>query len=286
MPSFLNTVRTLGFLGGFLSTLVMLPTFVAADSHSGSTNGVDEDALASRIAEQVMEQLKQGEFLQEQIQLGIQNYIREQREAQAQAQADQGRAAARRAEGVRRVSVDRDHIYGNTDARVSIIEYSDFECPFCKRFHSTPKQVIEAYGGEVNWVYRHFPLEFHNPLAQKEAEASECAGELGGNDGFWRYADEVYARTKSNGKGFPLDGLVPLAAELGFDEAAFGKCMEEERYAQRVKEDLEEGQSIGISGTPGNVILDNQTGNVRLVAGAASVERMRSEIDALVSASE
>ena len=113
--------------------------------------------------------------------------------------ASSGRQAAQQAKNVRPVSAERDHIYGNPDAPISLIEYSDFECPYCKRFHVTAKSVVEAFDGKVNWVYRHFPLAFHNPGAQKQAEASECASELGGNDAFWKYTDALYARTKSGG---------------------------------------------------------------------------------------
>lgn len=265
----------------------LLPLLLAFASPAGAQTdpsaGADEDALSRRVTERVMEELKNGDFLQQQIQLGIERFIREQREAQANAKADQQIAAVQRAESVRRVSVPRDHVYGNPDARISLIEYSDFECPFCKRFHGTAKQVVESYGGEVNWVYRHFPLAFHNPLAQKEAEASECAGELGGNDGFWRYADAVYEKTRSNGKGFPIDGLAPLAGDLGFDVAEFQACLDSGRFASRVAEDFTEGQSIGISGTPGNILLDNKTGTVRIVSGAVPLPRMRSAIDALLA---
>jgi protein-disulfide isomerase len=256
-----------------------------ADSHEERPAGIDEDALVRRVAEEVMKELGKSDFLQQQIELGIQKYVAKQREAQARAQAERGRAAGRRAESVRRVSAERDHIYGNPDARISLIEYSDFECPYCKRFHPTAKQAVDAYEGKVNWVYRHFPLDFHNPLAQKEAEATECANEVGGNDGFWRYADALYERTRSNGQGFPIDGLVPLAGELGLDQARFAECFESARHARRVKEDLEEGKSIGISGTPGNVLLDNDTGRVRVVSGAVPLARLRAQIDALLSAS-
>lgn len=257
-----------------------------ADNHEGGAGGIDEDELVRRVAEEVIRQLESGDLLQRQIDLGIRRYVAKQQEAQARAQAERGRAASRRAESVRPVAPDRDHVYGSLDARISLIEYSDFECPYCKRFHPTAKQAVDGYGGEVNWVYRHFPLGFHNPLAQKEAEASECAAEIGGNDGFWRYADAIYERTRSNGKGFPIDGLVPLAVELGFDEARFKDCFESERYASRVQEDFREGQAIGISGTPGNVLLDNETGNVRVVSGAVPLARLRAEIDQMLSDSE
>ena len=280
--------RTLSHLGlGIAGALLLVSSYAVADSDQAKpAAAIDEAALVKRVAEQVMMELQKGDFLQQQIELGIQSYVAKQREAQARAQAEQGRAAGPRAEAVRQVSADRDHIFGNPEARISLIEYSDFECPYCKRFHPTPKQAVEAYGDQVNWVYRHFPLAFHNPLAQKEAEASECAGELGGNDGFWRYADAVYERTRSNGNGFPVSGLVPLAVELGLDEAKFEECFESERYTRRVNEDVEEGQSIGISGTPGNVLLDNRTGRVRVVAGAVPLDRLRAEIDALLSASQ
>ena len=270
-------------LGG---ALLLAFSHAMADSHENDGARIDEDALVRRVAEEVMKKLENSDFLQSQIDLGIQRYVAKQREAQARAQAERDRSASRRARSVRRVTTDRDHVYGDPGARISLIEYSDFECPYCKRFHPTAKEAIDAYEGKVNWVYRHFPLGFHNPLAQKEAEASECAGEIGGNDGFWRYADALYERTRSNGDGFPIDGLVPLAAELGLDEARFAECFESERYADRVQEDFQEGQVIGISGTPGNILLDNETGRVRVVSGAVPLARLRTEIDRLLSSAE
>ncbi len=266
--------------------LLLVSSQAMAASHESESTGLDEDALVNRVAEAVLRKLQDSESLQREIDRGIERYVTKQREAQARVQAERRQSASRRAQSVRRVAVDRDHIYGNPDARISLIEYSDFECPYCKRFHPTAKQAIDASEGRVNWVYRHFPLGFHNPLAQKEAEASECASEIGGNDGFWRYADALYERTRSNGNGFPVDGLVPLAAELGLDQARFSKCLESGRYADRVKEDLREGEAIGISGTPGNILLDNETGRVRVVSGAVPLARLRTAIDQLLSSSK
>ena len=88
----------------------------------------------------------------------------------------------------------KDHIRGNPNADITIVEYSDTECPFCKQFHQTMKQIIAEYGdsGKVAWVYRNFPLDQLHPKARKEAEALECANELGGNDKFWEYTDRLY----------------------------------------------------------------------------------------------
>jgi protein-disulfide isomerase len=90
---------------------------------------------------------------------------------------------------------ENDHLQGATDAPVVVLEYSDLQCPYCKRFHDTMNQVMEKYGTEkkVAWAYRHFPILSNHPDAAKVAEASECAAELGGNDAFWKFLDEVFA---------------------------------------------------------------------------------------------
>lgn len=88
---------------------------------------------------------------------------------------------------------EKDHIRGNRDAEVVIIEYSDFQCPFCQRFHGTMNEVIKGYKPEqVAWIYRHFPLDTIHPNARPLAEASECATELGGPDKFWKFADVLF----------------------------------------------------------------------------------------------
>lgn len=242
----------------------------------------DMEQLKQQIKADILAELQQSNALSPLIEAGIQQYVKNQQAAQRKAREEQLRLAKEKAKNVRRVSAEQDHIYGNPDATISLIEYSDYECPFCKRFHPTAKQVVETYKGQVNWVYRHFPLAIHKPLAQKEAEASECANELGGNDAFWRYSDLLYERTTSNGKGLPIEFLVPMAEELGLDKGKFQECLDSGRYTETVQEYFREGTKSGVTGTPGNILLNNQTGAVELISGAVPFDALKMAIDQLL----
>ncbi|MCG6875284.1 MAG: DsbA family protein [Betaproteobacteria bacterium] len=249
-----------------------------ADAQTGSPTQPDAQ-LEQRIRDAVIRELRESGVLDREIDQGIERYVARQRAAAAQREEAAARAHASK---VRPVSKTRDHIRGNPDAPVSLIEYSDFECPFCKRFHPTAKQIVAAYDGKVNWVYRHFPLDFHNPAAQREAEAAECAAELGGNEAFWRYTDLVYERTASNGKGVAEGDLAAIAASIGLDRAKFAACVKSGRTRERVKEDLDEGTAIGINGTPGNILRNNRTGAIATRYGAQPIDRFRQTIDELL----
>lgn len=172
---------------------------------------------------------------------------------------------------------EKDHVQGNKNAKITLIEYSDLECPFCQRFHPTMKEIMTTYGGKVRWVYRHYPLAFH-ANAQKEAEASECVAELGGNDAFWEYVDKIFERTTANGTGFALDKLGPLAAEVGVDQAQFQSCLDSNKYEKLVKDQLEEGTASGVRGTPSTFIV-SEKGESQIVVGAQPIESFKTIID-------
>ncbi|MGB3921882.1 MAG: thioredoxin domain-containing protein [Minisyncoccia bacterium] len=152
----------------------------------------------------------------------------------------------------------KDHIRGNPDAPVKIVEYSDMECPFCKRFHPTMQQVMDEYGksGKVAWVYRHFPLDQLHPIkARKEAVASECANEQGGNDVFWKYVDRFFELTPSNNQT-DVDTVLPqIAREIGLDETKFASCLGSNKYDAHIEEEVQNAIATGGNGTPWNIVV-------------------------------
>jgi protein-disulfide isomerase len=179
------------------------------------------------------------------------------------------------------VDFKTDHIRGNPKATVAVVEYSDFECPFCIRLEPTLTQISKEYGDKVMIVYRHFPLGFH-ANAPKEAEATECANELGGNDAFWSYHDKIFERTTGNGTGFPLANLVPLAKELGLNETAFKSCLDSGKYAKHVADEMAAGQAAGVSGTPGNFIVNLKTEENVMISGAQPFANFKQAIDSML----
>lgn len=173
--------------------------------------------------------------------------------------------------------VDKEHIQGSKDAKVTLLEFSDLECPFCKGFHPTLQKVKDEYKDQVAWVYMHFPLDNLHPKADKEAEAAECANELGGNDGFWRYIGKVFEVTPSN-NGLDSGELPKIAGQVGIDESAFTSCLDSGKYKDKVESQYQSGLTAGVTGTPGNFII-NQKGEVWVVPGAVAFETLKSIID-------
>ncbi len=149
-----------------------------------------------------------------------------------------------------------DHIRGDINAPVKIVEYSDTECPFCKRFHPTMQQVMDEYGknGKVAWVYRHFPLDQLHSKARKEAEATECAAELGGNDKFWAYLDRLMEITPANNGLDPAE-LPKIAEYVGLDKNKFNECLTSGKYAQKIEEHVQNAVATGGQGTPWSIVV-------------------------------
>ncbi len=149
-----------------------------------------------------------------------------------------------------------EHIVGNPNAPVLLVEYSDTECPFCKRFHETLNRFVNEYGkdGKFAWAYRHFPLDGLHKKARKEAEATECAADLGGNAKFWEYLNALYSKTNSNDSLDPAE-LPKIAVQVGLDKTAFEACLNSGKFSAEVEKDASEAVKIGGNGTPYSIFI-------------------------------
>ena len=164
-------------------------------------------------------------------------------------------------------SVDDDPAWGPEDAPVTIIEFSDFQCPFCSRFFAqTYPQIKQEYEGQVRFVYRDFPLTSLHENAQKAGEAAECADEQGK---FWEYHDTLFTS-----QALDLASLKSHASQLGLDTAAFDQCLDGGKYTEEVQKDYQEGISYGVTGTPAFFI------NGLSIIGAQPYANFKAAIDA------
>lgn len=164
------------------------------------------------------------------------------------------------------VSLGDDPAKGPATAPVTIVEFSDFQCPYCGRVTGTLKQVEDKYGDKLRVIFRDFPLvQIHNNAA-KAAEAASCANEQGK---FWQMHDKMFGdQTK-----LAVEGLKQSATEIGLDAAAFNQCLDSGKYAAEWQKDVDEGSSYGVTGTPAFFI------NGRLLSGAQPLEAFTTVID-------
>jgi protein-disulfide isomerase len=182
-------------------------------------------------------------------------------------------APAQPAVGEIRAVTSEDHILGAKNAKVTVIEYSDFECPFCKSFHPTMQKLVKEYPNDVRWVYRQFPLESLHSKAKKEAEATECAAEQGK---FWEMTDKIFETTPSN-DGLVLADLPKLAQAAGVANIKqFESCLESGKFTAKVEADISDAQAAGGRGTPYSVVI-TASGEKLPLSGAqpyASVKKL------------
>jgi len=148
-----------------------------------------------------------------------------------------------------------DYIVGLPTAPIVLIEYSDFQCPFCSMIHPTLSRIVEESNGEIAWIYRHLPLESIHPQAYPSALAAECIGEQLGSTGFWAFADDMFA----DQQGMNSARYAALAGTLGANMAEFSACVESEKYATKIDAQAREAQASGGTGTPFTVVMAGDT---------------------------
>lgn len=188
---------------------------------------------------------------------------------------------------VTKVDPASDHIYGSPNADLFVIEYSDLECPFCKRYHDEVlSRLKETYAenDRVAFVFRHFPLDEPytqplHPTATEEAIAAECVGKLGGTDAFYSFVDDIFATTASDGQ-YDLSQLSVHAEAAGVDVDAFNTCYNNKETESIVSEDFQEGAESGVQGTP-TIYL--QTNSGKSYSGVPDYNALKVAIDAYLA---
>lgn len=185
-------------------------------------------------------------------------------------------------QGVRPYTPGQDHILGNPDAQIKVVEYYDLECPHCKVFNTTMHQVMDYYGtsGKVAWVSRPFPLASIHSKAPKEAEAAECAAEQGGDATYFKYVDAVFEVTPSD-NGLDLSQLPVIAGQVGLNVEAFKTCLDSGKYTKKITDSYNEAIAAGGQGTPYTLLMVGSDSVV--LNGAQPYSSMRAAIDAVLS---
>jgi len=182
------------------------------------------------------------------------------------------------------VSADDDPVMGNPNAQITIIEFSDFQCPFCARFHSNTLPLIEenyVSSGKVKFVYRDFPIQSIHPNAMPAAIAAECADDQGK---FWEYHDVLFANQNNWER---LESLATIAAfkqyaiQLGLSSDDFNSCLESGKHFEEVNADLQDGRTYGVTGTPGFFIGNENIGYTK-VSGAKPYPIFQDIIDEMI----
>jgi protein-disulfide isomerase len=155
---------------------------------------------------------------------------------------------------------------GNSSAKLAVIEFTDFQCPFCKRnFDQTYPSIVKDWvdTGKAVYVTKHFPLSFH-ANAKISSVSVECAREQGGDAKFWEMHDKVFAASTSDGAKIDKAGLIVLGTQIGLDATTLTTCLDSGKFNAKIDQDTKDGSSIGISGTPGFLVgkYDPSTGKV------------------------
>ncbi|MBI4020020.1 MAG: DsbA family protein, partial [Candidatus Aenigmarchaeota archaeon] len=179
------------------------------------------------------------------------------------------------------VSADDDPFLGPADAKVTVIEFSDFQCPFCRRFWSQTLPEIKANyidTGKIKFVYRDFPLDSIHPGARPAAVAAGCAEEQGK---FWEYHDKIFEEENRQGQGtvqFTNDDLKRWAGEIGLNAEQFNSCLDSNKYNDEVSKDFQDGAAAGVSGTPTVFV------NGRAIVGAQPFAAFQQAIEQALAA--
>lgn len=177
-------------------------------------------------------------------------------------------------------TTDNQLIYGNLNARVTLREFGDIECPFCRQMHADVKQVVDYSAGVINWEFKHYPLEGHNPAAAVGGQAIECINEYYDNRTAWIALERFITETKGNGKGI-LD-IPNFVRTFGLNGSLIGNCLASDDHKEKINRDYTEGKNSGVTGTPALMIIDHQSDRKFLVKGMKTSEEILQAIQSVM----
>lgn len=256
------------------------------DDPGQQLTAADREALAQTVArttaEAIGERSIDAETVEAAVKKGMIAIIEDQTGADGeQRAADDRERAADTNEGTsaRRVEVpavdDDDHVQGPSDAPYTLIEYSDYECPYCARLHNDVlPELREQYGDDLRIVYRHRPLSMHEPQASRSAAAAECVAAIGDNDAFWAFTDALYAEPDNR-------DLVAVGEQVGVDGDALEGCIDDERFADAVAADNRAAQQLNVRGTPTLFVRPTGAREATRLNGAQPAARIAQVLDGL-----
>lgn len=176
---------------------------------------------------------------------------------------------------------DTDFIRGNPNAPILMIEYSDYDCPFCKQYHLSMNRIMDEYGitGKVAWVFRQYPLQQLHPNSPKISEAALCVGDIGGNDAFWKFTDLIFEQRNVE-EATNVTKLPSYAEQSGVKESEYISCMESKKMEEKVLASIKDGFNSGARGTPYTILI---VGNQQAVIdGAQSYDTIKGIVKNLI----
>ena len=168
-----------------------------------------------------------------------------------------------------------DHIVGSPSAPIVLVEYSDFQCPYCEMIYSSLKQIVSQSNGKVAWVMREFPLYQIHPQAMPAANAAECIAAQLGSTGFWKYADAVFANQASLSASYSAS----LAKQFGANMTTYNTCITNSTYSSKIQSETADAEASGGNGTPFTVVINTKTGKQYPVSGAVPLAQLQAVIN-------
>lgn len=172
-------------------------------------------------------------------------------------------------------------VYGYSGARLTLKEFADIECPYCRRMHDGIKQVVDHSQGTINWEFKHFPLGRHNPVAAIESQAIECIRESYGNRKAWIALDRFIVSTTGNGKG--VGDISEFVRTFGLSGSLMANCLASDDHKEKINKDYSDGRSSGVTSTPAILVLDNNTGKEFLIKGYKTPDQLLQAIQQVLS---